>query len=147
MRHRKDTFKIGRTASHRRCLMANMLKSLIENERIETTVRKAKELCRYADHMITLAKRNTLASKRQAVGELMISLSALTPKEAREIKSAQKEGKQSDLAVGDRKIIGKLFDALGPRFANRNGGYTRIIKKGFRAGDNAPTCLIEYLEQ
>lgn len=146
MRHGKDTFKIGRTASHRRCLMANMLKSLIENERIETTVRKAKELRRYADHMITLAKRNTLASRRQAIAELMISLKALTPKEARELKKARQEGTEKDLLVGDRKIIGKLFEGLGPRFANRNGGYTRIIKKDFRVGDNAPTCFIEYLQ-
>jgi large subunit ribosomal protein L17 len=122
-----------------------MLKSLIENERIETTERKAKELRRHADHMITLAKRNTLASRRQAVGELMISLNALTSKEARAVKNARKESKEIEL-VGDRKIIGKLFDALGPRFANRNGGYTRIIKKGFRAGDSAPTCFIEYLQ-
>ncbi|MBS0653771.1 MAG: 50S ribosomal protein L17 [Verrucomicrobia bacterium] len=147
MRHAKDTFKIGRTASHRRCLMANMLKSLIENERIETTVRKAKELRRYADHMITLAKRNTLASRRQAIGELMITLNAMTPKEAREVKKARQENKGQEAVSGDRKIIGKLFDALGPRFANRNGGYTRIIKKDFRAGDSAPTCLIEYLQQ
>lgn len=147
MRHAKDTFKIGRTASHRRCLMANMLKSLIENERIETTVRKAKELRRYADHMITLAKRNTLASRRQAIGELMITLNAMTPKEAREVKKARQENKAMEVVSGDRKIIGKLFDALGPRFANRNGGYTRIIKKDFRAGDSAPTCFIEYLQQ
>jgi large subunit ribosomal protein L17 len=147
MRHGKDTFKIGRTASHRRCLMANMLKSLIENERIETTVRKAKELRRYADHMITLAKKNTLASRRQAIGELMISFNALTPKEAREIKKAKEQNSGKNLLTGDRKIVGKLFDALGPRFANRNGGYTRIIKKDFRVGDNAPTCLIEYLQQ
>lgn len=147
MRHGKDTFKIGRTASHRRCLIANMLKSLIENERIETTVRKAKELRRHADKMITLAKRNTLASRRQAIGELMISFSTQTPKEAREIKKAKKEKPGSEVLKGDRRIVGKLFDALGPRFATRNGGYTRIIKKDFRAGDGAPTCLIEYLQQ
>jgi large subunit ribosomal protein L17 len=127
--------------------MANMLKSLIENERIETTVRKAKELRRYADHMITLAKRNTLASRRQAIGELMITLNAMTSKEAREVKKARQENKAQEVVTGDRKIIGKLFDALGPRFANRNGGYTRIIKKDFRAGDSAPTCYIEYLQQ
>lgn len=145
MRHGKDTFKIGRTASHRRCLMANMLKSLIENERIETTVRKAKELRRYADHMITLAKRKTLASRRQAIGELMITFKPLAPKDARELKKARQENRANDVLVGDRKIIGKLFDVLGPRFEQRNGGYTRIIKKDFRIGDSAPTCLIEYL--
>ncbi len=147
MRHRKDTFKIGRTASHRRCLMANMLKSLIENERIETTVRKAKELRRYADHMITLAKLNTLASRRHAIGELMISFSPLTPKEARGVKKARQDNTAHPAMTGDRTVVGKLFDTLGPRFATRNGGYTRIIKKGFRVGDNAPSCYIEYLQQ
>lgn len=147
MRHAKDTFKIGRTASHRRCLMANMLKSLIENERIETTVRKAKELRRYADHMITLAKKNTLASRRQAIGELMISINPLTSKEARELKKAKQENKAQPGIKGDRIVVAKLFDTLGPRFAQRNGGYTRIIKKDFRDGDSAPTCFIEYLSE
>ncbi len=142
MRHGKDTFKIGRTASHRRCLIANMLKSLIEHGRIETTERKAKELRRHADHMVTLAKKNTLASKRKAVAELMISYNALTPKEARAAKAGKKESHN-----GDRKVISKLFSELGPRFATRNGGYTRIIKKAFRIGDNAPSCYIEYLAQ
>lgn len=142
MRHRKDTFKIGRTASHRRCLMANMLKSLIEHETIETTVRKAKELRRYADKMVTLAKKNTLAARRMAIAEMMITYNTLTPKEAR-------LAKKGDLSAynGDRKVIGKLFDVLGVRFASRQGGFTRIIKKGMRIGDNAPTCLIEYLPE
>ena len=140
MRHGKDTFKIGRTASHRRCMIANMLKSLIEHGRIETTERKAKELRRHADHMITLAKENTLASRRRAVAELMIAYNALTSKEAR----AAKAGKTDKYNV-DRIVIGKLFSELGPRFAARNGGYTRIIKKDFRIGDNAPCCYIEYL--
>ena len=73
MRHGKHTFKIGRTASHRRCMIANMLKALIEHGRIETTVTKAKELRRHADRMITLAKKNTLSSRRLAVAELMVS--------------------------------------------------------------------------
>jgi large subunit ribosomal protein L17 len=140
MRHGKDTFKIGRTASHRRCMMANMLKSLIEHGRIETTERKAKELRRYADHMVTLAKKNTLASRRRAVAELMISYNALTAKEARAAKRGEKASHNAD-----RKVIGKLFTEIGPRFAMRNGGYTRIIKKDFRVGDNAPSCFIEYL--
>jgi large subunit ribosomal protein L17 len=140
MRHGKDTFKIGRTASHRRCMMANMLKALIEHGRIETTERKAKELRRYADHMVTLAKKNTLASRRRAVAELMISYNALTAKEARAAKAGEKASHNAD-----RKVIGKLFAEIGPRFATRNGGYTRIIKKGFRIGDNAPSCFIEYL--
>lgn len=142
MRHCKHTFKIGRTASHRRCLIANMLKSLIEHGRIETTERKAKELRRHADHMVTLAKQNTLASRRKAVAELMISYNALTPKEARAAKAGNKSSHN-----GDRKVIGKLFSELGPRFVSRNGGYTRIIKKDFRVGDNAPVCYIEYLAQ
>ncbi len=140
MRHGKDTFKIGRTASHRRCMIANMLKSLIEHGRIETTERKAKELRRHADHMVTLAKKNTLASRRQAVAEMMITYNTLTSKEARAAKSGSQEGHN-----GDRKVIAKLFNELGPRFAERNGGYTRIIKKDFRVGDNAPSCYIEYL--
>lgn len=140
MRHGKDTFKIGRTASHRRCMIANMLKSLIEHGRIETTERKAKELRRHADHMVTLAKKNTLASRRKAIAELMISYNALTPKEAR----AAKKGNTASHNT-DRRAIGKLFTDLGPRFVGRNGGYTRIIKKGFREGDSAPTCYIEYL--
>ncbi len=140
MRHGKDTFKIGRTASHRRCLMANMLKSLIEHERIETTVRKAKELRRHADQMVTLAKKNTLASRRLAIAEMMITYNTLTSKEARQVKAGDTSAYNSD-----RKVIGKLFDVLGARFATRNGGYTRIIKKDQRVGDNAPTCFIEYL--
>ncbi len=140
MRHRKDTFKIGRTASHRRCMIANMLKSLIEHGRIETTERKAKELRRHADHMVTLAKENTLSSRRRAIAELMISYNPLSSKEARQAKSGSTEGYN-----GDRLVIRKLFQDLGPRFAARQGGYTRIIKKEFRVGDNAPTCYIEYL--
>lgn len=145
MRHGKDTFKIGRTASHRRCLMANMLKSLIEHGRIETTVRKAKELRRHADQMITLAKRNTLTSRRQAIAALMVSFQTMTPKEARAAKKARAENKPC--FVGDRQVVAQLFDVLGPRFANRQGGYTRIIKKDVRIGDSAPTCLIEYLSE
>lgn len=147
MRHGKDTFKIGRTASHRRCLMANMLKSLIEHERIETTVRKAKELRRYADHMITLAKRNNLASRRLAIAALMVTFNSLSSKEARQLKKARQDEAKKATLTGDRHVIAKLFDALGPRFANRQGGYTRIIKKDLRVGDSAPTCYIEYLSE
>jgi large subunit ribosomal protein L17 len=123
-------------------MFANMLKSLVEHERIETTVSKAKELRRHADRLITLAKKNTLASRRQAIGELMISFNALTPKEA-------KLAKKGDKSVynADRQIIEKLFGDLSARFATRNGGFTRIIKKGIRVGDNATTCFIEYLPQ
>jgi large subunit ribosomal protein L17 len=123
-------------------MIANMLKSLIEHERIDTTVRKAKELRRHADHMITLAKKNTLASRRQAIGELMVSFNALTPKEAREAKAGNTAAYNAD-----RKVIQKLFGALAQRFATRQGGYTRIIPKEQRVGDNAPSCFIEYLPQ
>jgi large subunit ribosomal protein L17 len=125
-------------------MIANMLKSLIEHGRIETTVRKAKELRRHADHMITLAKKNTLASRRQAIAELMITYNALSAKEAREVKKGE-----SDKAAynGDRKVVGMLFGELAQRFATRNGGFTRIIKKEDRLGDNAPLCFIEYLPQ
>lgn len=140
MRHLNQTCKLNRTTSHRRCMFANMLKSLITHERIQTTVPKAKALRRYADRMITLAKKNTLAARRQAIAELMIRFNTLTPKEQR----AAKEGK-TDAYNDDRLVIGKLFDDLGNRFAQRNGGYTRIIKQGYRVGDNAQTCVIEYL--
>jgi large subunit ribosomal protein L17 len=141
MRHGKHTFKIGRTASHRRCLIANMLKSLIEHEQIETTLTKAKELRRHADRMITLAKKNTLSSKREAIAKMMIRYNALTPKEAR---AAKTKGTQESYNT-DRKVIAKLFGPLSQRFATRNGGYTRIIQTQERVGDSAQTCLIQYL--
>ncbi len=141
MRHGKHTFKVGRTGSHRRAMLANMLKSLIESERIETTVVKAKELRRHADRMITLAKRNTLASKRSAISELQVTFNSLTTKEARKAK----EGDKSSY-TRDRLVVDKLFGLLRDRFSARNGGYTRIIRKGDRIGDNAPTCYIEYLK-
>ncbi len=141
MRHRKNTFKLGRNAGHRRSLVANMLKALIENERIVTSTTKAKILKSYADKMVTLAKKNTLASRRQAIGELMIRFNSLTPKEAR----SAKEGDTSAYN-GDRKIISKLFGELGPRFATRNGGYTRLIKTAaLQKGDNSEKCIIEFL--
>lgn len=139
MRHRKQTCKLNRTTSHRRCLFANMLKSLITHESIVTTVPKAKALRRYADQMITLAKKNTLSARRQAIGELMIRFNPLTPKEQR----AAKEGDTSAYN-DDRLVIGKLFELAG-RFAERQGGYTRIVKQNHRVGDNAQTCVIEYL--
>lgn len=140
MRHRKHTAKLGRTSSHQRALFANQLKSLISKEGIVTTVPKAKELRRYADRMITLAKENTLASRRRAIAQLMICYNSLAPKEARAVK------KGDDSAYNeDRRVIAKLFNELGPRFVSRSGGYTRIIKMATRAGDNAPTCRIEYL--
>lgn len=142
MRHGKHTFKIGRTDSHRRALIANLLKSLVEHGRVETTVTKAKELRRHADRLITLSKKDTLASRRQAIGKMMISFNALTSKEQR----GAKKGQLTSYNV-DRQLIGKLFGELSKRFATRNGGYTRIIRKGRRVGDDAPTCLIEYLPE
>lgn len=143
MRHRKHTFKVGRDSGHRRCLIANMLKSLILSGRIETSVTKAKELRRHADKMVTLAKKNTLAARRLAIGKLMVSFNPLTSKEARAVK---KDG-NTEAYNGDRLVIGKLFDELGTRFASRPGGYTRIIKKPSRVGDSAPMCYIEYLAE
>jgi large subunit ribosomal protein L17 len=141
MRHAKHTFKVGRTGSHRRSMLANMLKSLIENERIATTVAKAKELRRHADRMITLAKRNTLASKRDAISKLHVVYNELSTKEARQVKAGNKKS-----YTRDRLVIGKLFGPLRERFQTRNGGYTRVIRTGDRVGDSAPTCYIEYLK-
>lgn len=141
MRHGKHTFKVGRTSSHRRAMIANMLKSLIENGRITTTVVKAKELRRHADKMVTLAKENTLASKRRAIAKLRVSFNPLSTKEAR----AAKKGDTSSFNR-DRTVINTLFGELGTRFADRNGGYTRIIRMGDRVGDSAPLCSIEYLK-
>jgi len=140
MRHAKRSFKVGRTTAHRRCMMANMLKSLIEHNQIETSVVKAKELRRYADKMITLAKKNTLASRRMAKGRLMVVNNALTPKEA-------KAAKGGDFSVynTDRKVLQKLFGELGQRYVGRNGGYTRIIRLGTQKGDNAQKCVIEFV--
>lgn len=142
MRHLKDTCKLNRTSSHRRCMFANMLKSLIENERIETTVPKAKALRRYADKMITLAKQNTLAARRTAIAELMIQYNTLSEKDKR----AAKGGDTSSYNT-DRIVIDKLFSELGTRFSARQGGYTRIMKGTHRVGDNAQTCIIEYLAE
>ena len=141
MRHGKHTFKVGRTGSHRRAMLANMLKSLIESGRIETTVVKAKELRRHADRMITLAKQNTLASKRNAISGLQVSFNPLSAKEARQVKKGDKVS-----YTRDRQVIGKLFGELKDRFLSRNGGYTRIIRLADRIGDSAPTCYIEYLK-
>lgn len=140
MRHKKDTLKLGRTGSHNRSMFANMLKSLIEHGRIETTLAKAKHLRRYADKMITLAKKNSIHAKRKARAELMIRFNPLTSKEKR-------RAKEGDLSAynTDRKIINKLFSELGEKYHTRNGGYTRIIKKQYRIGDSAPKCFIEFI--
>ena len=124
-------------------MFANMLKSLIDNEKIITTVPKAKELRRFADQMVTLAKQNTLASRRRAVGDLMIRYNTLTPKEKR----AAKAGSTGSYNV-DRKVVDKLFTVLGPRFQDRNGGYTRITRlpvTATRVGDHTAQCSLEFL--
>ncbi len=140
MRHLKARGKLSRTSSHRRCLFANMLKSLIEHGRIETTLAKAKILRSYADRMVTLAKKNTLASRRNAIAELMIRFNTLTPEQLRAAKKGETTGQN-----GDRQVIKILFEDLGPRFSTRPGGYTRIIKTGQRVGDGGQKCVIEYL--
>lgn len=141
MRHLKRRSKLGKTSSHRRCMIANMLKSLIENERIETTLTKAKELKRHADKMITLAKKDTISAKRLVRSKLMIRFNPLTSKERRQIKN-----KDYSAYNIDRKVIKKLFTILKDRYKDRNGGYTRIIKKDVRIGDGSKTCIIEYLK-
>jgi large subunit ribosomal protein L17 len=141
MRHRKDTHKLGRTGSHYRCMMANMLKSLIEHGRIETSIPRAKQLRRHADKMITLAKKDTIHAKRMARANLMIRYNPLTSKEKR----AAKAGDLSSYNT-DRKVLGKLFTELKDKFVSRPGGYTRIIRKNFQVGDNCPKCFIEFVE-
>lgn len=141
MRHRKSTSKLNRTSSHRRALFANMLKSLIKHGRIETTVPKAKALKREADKIVTLAKENSLHARRRAIAELQIRFNPLTPKEARAAKGGDKSSYNTD-----RQVIDILFGDLAPRFQARQGGYTRILRLGRRQGDNAATCLIEYLQ-
>ena len=117
MRHRKKGRKLGRTAQHRRATLRNMATSLFRHERIETTTAKAKELRPYAERLITLAKRGDLHARRQASAK-----------------------------VQDREVLGKLFDDIGPRFSQRPGGYTRILKLGHRKGDAAEMSLIELVD-
>ena len=141
MRHAKKTFKIGRTSSHRRCLIANMLKSLIENEKIVTTTTKAKELKRHADKNITIAKEDSLHARRKAISTLMIRYNPLSSKERKEVKAGDTSSYNTD-----RKTIQKLFSTLKTRFESRNGGYTRIIKLNNRVGDAAQNCYLEFLQ-
>lgn len=117
MRHRKHTFKIGRTSAHRRSLLANAVCSLIEHGRITTTLVKAKEVRRLAEKMVTLGKTGTLHTRRQAIAELQ----------------------QVDK-------VGKLFSEIAPGFKERQGGYTRMMKLGPRIGDNAEMCILEFVE-
>jgi large subunit ribosomal protein L17 len=141
MRHRKRSERLGKTSSHREAMLANMTKALVMKESIETTLPKAKVLRRYADRAITLAKENTLSSRRSLVAKLRVRFNELTTKEARAAKNGDKSSFNDD-----RFVIEKLMNVLGPRFIERNGGYTRIIKTANRIGDDAQMCVIQYLE-
>jgi len=118
MRHRLSNRKLNRTSSHRLAMLRNMANSLLRHEVIKTTLPKAKELRRVAEPLITLGKKPSLANRRLAFDRLR-----------------------------DREMVVKLFDDLGPRFQNRNGGYLRILKFGFRLGDNAPMALVELVDR
>ena len=118
MRHGVAHRKLNRTASHRRAMFANMAASLIEHEQIVTTLPKAKELKPIMDKLITLAKRGDLHARRQAVSK-----------------------------IRNVEQVSKLFDTLGPRYADRSGGYTRVLKAGFRHGDSAPMAVIELVDR
>ena len=118
MRHGKKLRKLNRTSAHRQAMLRNMMNSLIEHEAIKTTLPKAKELRKVIEPMITLAKTDTVANKRLAFDRLR-----------------------------DRDSVMKLFNDLGPRFAKRPGGYTRILKMGFRVGDNAPMAYVELVDR
>lgn len=141
MRHLNRRSKLGKTSSHRRCMIANMLKALVENERIETTLAKGKEIKRYADKLITLAKKDTISAKRLVKSKLMIRYNTLTSKEKKEVKNKDLSSYNTD-----RVVISKLFTDLKNRYTDRKGGYTRLIKKDFRVGDGAKTCIVEYIQ-
>lgn len=118
MRHRHGLRKLNRTTSHRLAMFRNMSNSLLRHELIKTTLPKAKELRKVIEPLITLGKEPTLANKRLAFNRLR-----------------------------DREMVVKLFNEIGPRYKNRNGGYTRILKFGFRVGDNAPMALMELVDR
>ena len=118
MRHQKSGRKLGRTSSHRQAMFRNMAVSLFRHEQIRTTLPKAKELRRVAEPLITMAKNPTMARRRLAFARLR-----------------------------DKYFVGKLFDELAPRYKARLGGYTRILKCGFRRGDNAPMAYVQLVDQ
>ncbi len=118
MRHRNGLRKLNRTSAHRQAMLRNMTVSLLRHEAIKTTLPKAKELRRVIEPILTLGKTDTLANKRLAFNRLR-----------------------------DREMVTKLFGVLGPRYASRNGGYLRILKMGFRVGDNAPMAYVELLDR
>ncbi|MEE8084919.1 MAG: 50S ribosomal protein L17 [Alphaproteobacteria bacterium] len=118
MRHRMSGRKLNRTSAHRKAMLRNMAAALVKHEQIKTTLPKAKELKPYLDKLITLGKRGGLHARRQALSVL-----------------------------GDRALTAKLFDTLAPRYAERNGGYTRVLKLGPRYGDAAPMAFIELVDR
>lgn len=118
MRHGKKTPKLGRETSHRKAMMANMVTSLLAHERVSTTSARAKELSRRAEHMITFAKRGGLHARRQVLRH-----------------------------IADKGVVSKLFEVIGPRYSERNGGYTRVIKAGPRRGDGAEMCIVELVDR
>ena len=118
MRHGKVYRKLNRTAEHRKAMFANMAAALIKHEQITTTLPKAKELRPVVEKLITLGKRGGLHARRQAISQ-----------------------------IRDVAMVKKLFDVLGPRYKERNGGYTRVLKAGFRYGDNAAVAVIEFVDR
>ena len=118
MRHGHAYRKFNRTAEHRRAMFANMCAALIKHEQIMTTLPKAKDLRPVVEKLVTLGKRGGLSARRQAIAE-----------------------------IRDVGMVKKLFDVLAPRYKERNGGYTRVIKAGFRYGDNAPVAVIEFVDR
>lgn len=118
MRHQNSGRKLNRTASHRKAMFANMAASLILHEQIVTTLPKAKEIRPIVEKLVTLGKRGDLHARRQAISQ-----------------------------IRDVTVVAKLFDAIATRYATRNGGYLRIMKAGYRHGDNAPLAVIEFVER
>ena len=118
MRHGMSGRKLNRTASHRKALFSNMAAALIKHEQIKTTLPKAKDLRPIVEKLVTLGKRGGLHARRQAISEMR-----------------------------DIAMVKKLFEVIGPRYKERNGGYTRVMKAGFRYGDNAPMAVIEFVDR
>jgi large subunit ribosomal protein L17 len=118
MRHQNSGRKLNRTASHRKAMFANMAASLIQHEQIVTTLPKAKEIRPIVEKLVTLGKRGDLHARRQAISQ-----------------------------IRDIAVVAKLFDAIATRYASRNGGYLRIMKAGYRHGDNAPLAVIEFVDR
>ncbi len=135
MRHRKSGRKLGRNASHRDAMFRNMVTSLIEEERIQTTSAKAKELRRVAERLVTLGKRNALSVVDAASEEDRVQL------RADRVAAVRQAGK----SVRNREALQKLFGELAERYQDRPGGYTRIVKLGRRLGDNAELSIIEFI--